>query len=131
MPMNAVYAKPGDLADTIPVFPLPGALLLPRGQMPLNIFEPRYVAMIDAALRSGHRLHSRPPRTEVALVPGGGAATEFERPRSRMAREAKILLTRCSQCRALGLAILDTSWLWHCSVSKCVPHTLSISSHLG
>src|SRR5215467_11292602 len=56
MPMNAVYQKPGDLAATIPVFPLPGALLLPRGQMPLNIFEPRYLAMIDDALRSGHRL---------------------------------------------------------------------------
>jgi uncharacterized protein len=56
MPMNAVYAKPGDLTDVIPVFPLAGALLLPRGQMPLNIFEPRYVAMIDDALRSGHRL---------------------------------------------------------------------------
>ena len=40
----------------IPVFPLPGALLLPRGQMPLNIFEPRYLAMIDDALRAGHRL---------------------------------------------------------------------------
>src|SRR5205823_13313014 len=39
-----------------PVFPLPGALLLPRGQMPLNIFEPRYMAMIDHALRAGHRL---------------------------------------------------------------------------
>ena len=36
--------------------PLPGALLLPRGQMPLNIFEPRYLAMIDDALRDGHRL---------------------------------------------------------------------------
>jgi Lon protease-like protein len=56
MPMNPVYAKPGDLADAIAVFPLAGALLLPRGQMPLNIFEPRYVAMIDDALRSGHRL---------------------------------------------------------------------------
>jgi uncharacterized protein len=56
MPMNAVYAKPGDLTDVIPVFPLAGALLLPRGQMPLNIFEPRYVAMIDDALRSGQRL---------------------------------------------------------------------------
>src|SRR6266496_5918714 len=55
MPMNAVYQGPGDLADVIPVFPLPGALLLPRGQMPLNIFEPRYLAMIDDALR-GHRL---------------------------------------------------------------------------
>jgi uncharacterized protein len=56
MPMNAVYQGPGDLTDVIPVFPLPGALLLPRGQMPLNIFEPRYVAMVDDALRSGHRL---------------------------------------------------------------------------
>jgi len=56
MPMNAVYAKPDDLAGVIPIFPLPGALLLPRGQMPLNIFEPRYIAMVDAALRSGHRL---------------------------------------------------------------------------
>src|SRR6266498_1486551 len=55
MPINAVYQGPGDLADVIPVFPLPGALLLPRGQMPLNIFEPRYLAMIDDALR-GHRL---------------------------------------------------------------------------
>ena len=54
--MNATYRGPGDVADVIPVFPLPGALLLPRGQMPLNIFEPRYVAMIDDAMRGGHRL---------------------------------------------------------------------------
>jgi len=56
MPMNVAYDGPGDVADVIPVFPLPGALLLPRGQMPLNIFEPRYLAMIDDAMRSGHRL---------------------------------------------------------------------------
>jgi Lon protease-like protein len=56
MPMNATYHGPGDLPDVIPVFPLAGALLLPRGQMPLNIFEPRYLAMIDDALRAGHRL---------------------------------------------------------------------------
>jgi Lon protease-like protein len=56
MPMNAEYRGPGDVPEVIPVFPLPGALLLPRGQMPLNIFEPRYLAMIDDALRSGHRL---------------------------------------------------------------------------
>lgn len=55
MPMNAVYNGPSDLPDVIPVFPLPGALLLPRGQMPLNIFEPRYLAMIDDAL-AGRRL---------------------------------------------------------------------------
>jgi len=56
MPMNAQYRRPIDLPEVIPVFPLPGALLLPRGQMPLNIFEPRYLAMIDDALRDGHRL---------------------------------------------------------------------------
>ena len=52
MPMNAVYNGPQDLPDVIPVFPLPGALLLPRGQMPLNIFEPRYLSMVDEALKS-------------------------------------------------------------------------------
>lgn len=56
MPINADYRGPGELPQIIPVFPLPGALLLPRGQMPLNIFEPRYLAMIDDALRDGHRL---------------------------------------------------------------------------
>jgi Lon protease-like protein len=56
MPMNAIYHGPVDLPDVIPVFPLPGALLLPRGQMPLNIFEPRYLAMVDDALASRHRL---------------------------------------------------------------------------
>jgi Lon protease-like protein len=54
--MNVTYHGPGDLPDVIPVFPLSGALLLPRGQLPLNIFEPRYLAMIDDALRSGLRL---------------------------------------------------------------------------
>src|SRR6185312_3582552 len=56
MPMNAHYRGPIDLPEVIPVFPLPGALLLPRGQMPLNIFEPRYLAMIDDSLRDGYRL---------------------------------------------------------------------------
>jgi Lon protease-like protein len=56
MPINADYKGPAELPEVIPVFPLPGALLLPRGQMPLNIFEQRYLAMIDDALRDGHRL---------------------------------------------------------------------------
>src|ERR1700690_718484 len=56
MPMNTAYRGPEAVPDVIPVFPLPGALLLPRGQMPLNIFEPRYLAMVDDALRWGNRL---------------------------------------------------------------------------
>jgi len=45
-----------DLPDTIPVFPLPGALLLPRARLPLHIFEPRYLAMLEDALKTSHRL---------------------------------------------------------------------------
>jgi len=56
MPINAEYRGPGELPEVIPVFPLPGALLLPRGQMPLNIFESRYLAMVDDCFRDGHRL---------------------------------------------------------------------------
>lgn len=43
------------LPEVIPVFPLQRALLLPRGELPLNIFEPRYIAMIDCAVAS-HRI---------------------------------------------------------------------------
>ncbi|VAW18669.1 Uncharacterized protein, similar to the N-terminal domain of Lon protease [hydrothermal vent metagenome] len=44
-----------DLPATAPVFPLPGAILLPRRELPLNIFEPRYLAMVDASL-AGDRM---------------------------------------------------------------------------
>ncbi|MDO8290831.1 MAG: LON peptidase substrate-binding domain-containing protein [Parvibaculum sp.] len=45
------YSSVTDLPATIPVFPLSGVLLLPRCQLPLNIFEPRYLQMIDDCLR--------------------------------------------------------------------------------
>ena len=45
-----------DLPNSIPVFPLPGALLLPRARLPLHIFEPRYLAMLDDALKTTDRL---------------------------------------------------------------------------
>jgi Lon protease-like protein len=48
-------ASPADLPDSVPVFPLTGALLLPFSHRPLNIFEPRYIEMVDHAL-AGNRL---------------------------------------------------------------------------
>jgi Lon protease-like protein len=48
---NANYRTAEDVPTTVPVFPLPEALLLPGGRMPLNIFEPRYLQLIDAAMR--------------------------------------------------------------------------------
>ncbi len=49
------YLNIGELPKTIAVFPLTGALLLPQTRLPLNIFEPRYLAMVDAAM-AGSRL---------------------------------------------------------------------------
>jgi Lon protease-like protein len=52
MGINSPYRGPDDLPETLRVFPLGSALLLPRGHMPLNIFEPRYLALLDDALRT-------------------------------------------------------------------------------
>ncbi len=86
---NARYLTANDLPETVPVFPISGVLLLPGGQLPLNIFEPRYLAMLDAAM-AGNRLIGmiQPALTEVqadilperpALAPVGciGRITSF------------------------------------------------------
>jgi uncharacterized protein len=52
---NAHYRVAEDLPAVVPIFPLSAALLLPGGRMPLNIFEPRYIRMIDVAF-SGDRV---------------------------------------------------------------------------
>jgi uncharacterized protein len=49
-------SKHPDLPSVLPLFPLPGALLLPRARLPLHLFEPRYLAMLDDVLKSSDRL---------------------------------------------------------------------------
>ncbi|WP_421693119.1 LON peptidase substrate-binding domain-containing protein [Aestuariivirga sp.] len=65
------YRQPDDLPQRIPVFPLGGALLLPRADLPLNIFEPRYLAMLDHALSSDRLIGMIQPAEgqEAAEVP--------------------------------------------------------------
>ena len=54
--------------DVVAAFPLPGALLLPRARLPLNVFEPRYLAMVDDVLKTDHRM--------IAMIqPRAAAAT--------------------------------------------------------
>jgi len=48
--------KQTDLPDTLAIFPLPGALLLPRARLPLHIFEPRYLALLEDCMKTPHRL---------------------------------------------------------------------------
>lgn len=48
--------SPSDNTEIVPIFPLSGAILLPGGQLPLNIFEPRYLAMVEDALKTQSRV---------------------------------------------------------------------------
>lgn len=68
------YRTAADLPTTVPVFPLRGVILLPRSDLPLNIFEPRYLEMFDDLL-SGNRL--------VAIVQPAGAGEDDESPVGR------------------------------------------------
>jgi Lon protease-like protein len=64
------YRRPADLSPRIPIFPLRGAILLPRATLPLNVFEPRYLEMLDDVM-SGDRL--------IGIIqPAAGTATEDE-----------------------------------------------------
>ena len=76
--------KAADLPDTIAVFPLPGALLLPRSRLPLHLFEPRYLQMLEDALKTPQRVigmvQPNPyPGRETALHTIGcaGRVTQF------------------------------------------------------
>lgn len=62
MSRNPFDSGPGDLPDSIPVFPLTGVLLLPRGRLPLNIFEPRYLNMVQDALATDRLIGMIQPR---------------------------------------------------------------------
>lgn len=82
---RAAYSHIGDLPPVIPIFPLSGVLLLPRARLPLNIFEPRYLAMTDAAMAGGRMIGMLQPideaegENEPAIRPVGcaGRITEF------------------------------------------------------
>ena len=64
------YVKAADLPQVIPVFPLPGVILLPRGQLPLNIFEPRYLNMIDDAMAGDRIIGMLQPQAGPRSLPG-------------------------------------------------------------
>jgi len=95
------YRKPSDLPAAIPIFPLTGAIVFPRGQLQLNIFEPRYLNMIDDALAderligmiqpAGDMAALAPPLTEVGTV---GRITSFAE-----TDDGRYLITLTGVCR--------------------------------
>jgi Lon protease-like protein len=70
------YRQIADLPAAIPVFPLGGALLLPRCQLPLNIFEPRYLKMFDDALSRQRIIGMVQPDGEAAIAASGNPAVK-------------------------------------------------------
>jgi len=60
-----------ELPAEFPVFPLGGALLLPQGKLPLNVFEPRYLAMVEDALASGRVIGMVQPDDSRPATPSG------------------------------------------------------------
>ena len=94
------YRKTEDLPKVIPVFPLDGVLLLPGGQLPLNIFEPRYLNMVDDAM-AGDRvigiiqtLGGQPSRPSLAPVGCLGRITSFAE-----TSDGRYLITLTGVCR--------------------------------
>lgn len=71
--MGHLHPRPEDLPETFPVFPLTGALLLPQGRLPLNIFEPRYLAMTDDALAAGRLFGMIQPDPQAPAAATGPA----------------------------------------------------------
>jgi hypothetical protein len=69
--MAAFHPRAEDLPSEFPVFPLAGALLLPRGKLPLNIFEPRYKALTEDALGAGRMFGMIQPDPTKPEGPGG------------------------------------------------------------
>ncbi|HRO03169.1 MAG TPA: LON peptidase substrate-binding domain-containing protein [Terricaulis sp.] len=96
------YRKPGDLPEVIPLFPLQGAVLYPRGVLALNVFEPRYLNMVDDAL-SGERLigiiqpatgEEDEPVPLLADVGAAGRITQFSE-----TDDGRYLITLTGVCR--------------------------------
>ncbi len=71
---NASYVGPSDLPGELPLFPLKGVLLLPRGLLPLIVFEPRYLAMVDAALADDRLIGIIQPKFDLEEGIEEGAA---------------------------------------------------------
>jgi Lon protease-like protein len=100
--MAGRYHSTDDLPRTLGIFPLTGVLLLPRGHLPLNVFEPRYLALVESAI-SGSRLigmiqpteHEdkalKPPLTAIGCA---GRITAY-----RETEDGRYLITLTGICR--------------------------------
>jgi hypothetical protein len=96
------YNSIEELPNPLPLFPLTGVLLLPRGQLPLNVFEPRYLALVDSAMSGGRVIGMIQPSEaeEKALTPKLSAVGCAGRVTSyRETEDGRYLITLTGVCR--------------------------------
>lgn len=116
MPSNVVYSAIADLPARLAVFPLASALLLPRGEMPLNIFEPRYLAMIDDALKGERVIGMIQPRAESAegdaapAIAGVGCAGRLTALQETGDGRYLVTLTGLARFRVVGELAVETPY---------------------
>jgi Lon protease-like protein len=128
------YRHPSDLPSQIPIFPLSGALLLPRADLPLNIFEPRYLAMVDMAMASERVIGMIQPvaeaverdRPELMRIGCAGRITSYaEAPDDRML----ISLTGISRFEIVEELEVDTPFRQ--VVANFHPFAIDLASNTG
>jgi Lon protease-like protein len=96
------YNSIEELPNPLPLFPLTGVLLLPRGQLPLNVFEPRYLALVDSAMSGGRVIGMIQPSEaeEKTLTPKLSAVGCAGRVTSyRETDDGRYLITLTGVCR--------------------------------
>jgi uncharacterized protein len=122
--MPKSYHSYADLPYSLPLFPLTGAVLLPRGQFPLNVFEPRYLEMVDYAL-SGDRLIGMIQPTEneetvlrpaLSLVGCAGKISAF-----RETEDNRYLITLSGICRFRLTGEMENSTPWRAGFCDFAP----------
>lgn len=128
------YRAPSDLPQKIPVFPLSGALLLPRADLPLNIFEPRYLAMAEDAMSSSRLIGMIQPQPDQAerdtpeLLKVGcvGRITSYnETPDDRL------LITLTGVCRFEIVEELDAGTPYRQVAANYHPYAVDLVSDMG
>ena len=122
--MPRYYHAFSDLPHSLPLFPLTGAVLLPRGQLPLNVFEPRYLEMVDYALQGDRLIGMIQPvenedtviKPRLSSVGCAGKLVGF-----RETEDNRYLITLTGLCRFRLTGEMDARTAWRAGFCDFAP----------
>ena len=118
------YHAWSDLPHSLPLFPLTGAVLLPRGQLPLNVFEPRYLEMVDYALQGDRLIGMIQPteseetvlRPKLSAVGCAGKIVAFQE-----TQDNRYLITLAGICRFRLTGEMESTTAWRAGTCDFAP----------